>query len=88
MGFVPKNNRRWLTFSQRFEKLIGSKYLQEYTVTVKGDITNNIKGEKKSRNLDIDLGITTVGATTINYNYDINFFRNYLGKDFRNVGLK
>ena len=86
LGFVPKNNRRWLTISQGFEKLIGSKYLQQYRINVKGDITNNINGEKKSRNLDIDLGITTVGATAINYNYDINFFRNYLGKDFRNVG--
>ena len=86
LGFVPKNNRRWLTISQGFEKLIGSKYLQQYRINVKGDITNNINGEKKSRNLDIDLGITTIGATAINYNYDINFFRNYLGKDFRNVG--
>ena len=39
LGFVPKNNRRWLTISQGFEKLIGSKYLQEYRITVKGDIT-------------------------------------------------
>ena len=86
LGFVPKNNRRWLTISQGYEKLLGNKYLQNYSITVKGDITNNINGDKKSRNLDIDLGITTIGATAINYNYDINFFRNYLGKDFRNVG--
>ena len=86
LGFVPKNNRRWLTISQGYEKLLGNKYLQGYRINVKGDITNNINGDKKSRNLDIDLGITTIGATAINYNYDINFFRNYLGKDFRNVG--
>ena len=71
LGFVPKNNRRWLTISQGYEKLLGNKYLQEYRINVKGDITNNINGDKKSRNLDIDLGITTIGATAINYNLSL-----------------
>ena len=28
----------------------------------------------------------TVGKTEIKYNYDINFLRNYLGVDYKNVG--
>ena len=40
----------------------------------------------KSRNLDFDLSFVTVGKTEIKYNYDINFLRNYLGVDYKNVG--
>ena len=86
VGFVPKNNRKWLTISHGYQKYLDLDYLREYSISLKGDITNNFNNEKKSRNLDVDLSVTTIGATTINYNYDINFFRNYLGIDFKNVG--
>ena len=33
-----------------------------------------------------DISIKTFGKTLIQYNYDINFLRNYLNIDFKNVG--
>ena len=86
LGFVPKNNRKWMTFYQGYDKILNKKYLKRFTFSLKGDLTHNFKNELKSRNLDIDFSITTIGRTQINYNYDINFIRNYLGVDYKNVG--
>ena len=86
LGFVPKNNRKWMTFYQGYDKILNKKYLKRFTFSLKGDLTYNFKNELKSRNLDIDFSITTIGRTQINYNYDINFIRNYLGVDYKNVG--
>ncbi len=86
LGFVPKNNRKWLTFSQTYDKIINSEYLTRITLGLKGDITHNFNNKLKSRNMDIDIAIQTIGRTDIQYNYDINFIRNYMGVDYRNVG--
>ena len=86
LGFVPKNNRRWLTFYHGYDKILNKKYLKRFSLSFKGDLTHNFNNELKSRNLDVDLSITTLARTQINYNYDINFIRNYLGVNYRNVG--
>ena len=86
VGFTPKNNRKWLTFSQGYEGLFEEGIISKLETSLKGDITYNYDNDLKSRNLDFDLSFVTVGKTEISYNYDINFLRNYLGVDYKNVG--
>ena len=49
-------------------------------------MTYNFDNKLKSQNLDFDISIKTFGKTVIEYNYDINFIRNYLNVDYKNVG--
>ena len=84
LGFVPKNNRKWFTLSHGYDKILDKDYLKRFTFNMKGDLSHNFSNKLKSKSLDIDLSITTIGRTQISYKYSVNFFRNYLGVDYNN----
>ena len=86
VGFVPRINRKWTTIYHGYKSFFEKEYLQEFSIGLKGDLTYNFDNKIKSRNLDFDISIKTFGKTLIQYNYDINFLRNYLNIDFKNVG--
>ena len=86
VGFVPRINRKWTTVYHGYKSFFEKEYLQEFSIGLKGDLTYNFENRIKSRNLDFDISIKTFGKTQIQYNYDINFLRNYLNIDFKNVG--
>ena len=86
VGFVPRINRKWTTIYHGYKSFYEKEYLQEFSIGIKGDLTYNFDNKIKSRNLDFDISIKTFGKTLIQYNYDINFLRNYLNIDFKNVG--
>ena len=86
VGFTPKNNRKWLTLSQGYESFFENSLVSKLETSIKGDITYNYENQLKSTNLDLNLSIVTIGKTELQYNYDINFLRNYQNIDFKNVG--
>ena len=86
VGFVPRINRKWTTLYHGYKSFFEREYLQEFKFSLKGDLTYNFDNKLKSKNLDVDLEIKTFGKTKIQYNYDINFLRNYLDINFHNVG--
>ena len=86
VGFVPRINRKWTTIYHGYKSFYEKEYLQEFSIGIKGDLTYNFDNKIKSRNLDFDISVKTFGKTLIQYNYDINFLRNYLNIDFKNVG--
>ena len=86
VGFTPKNNRKWLTLSQGYESFFENSLVSKLETSIKGDITYNYENQLKSNNLDLNLSIVTIGKTELQYNYDINFLRNYQNIDSKNVG--
>ena len=86
VGFVPRINRKWTTIYHGYKSFFEKEYIQEFSVSLKGDLTYNFDNKLKSQNLDFDISIKTFGKTVIEYNYDINFIRNYLNVDYKNVG--
>jgi hypothetical protein len=86
VGFVPRINRKWTTFYQGYRNFFEKDYLQELSVSIKGDLTYNYDNKLKSKNIDFDITAKTFAKTLVMYNYDINPFRNFRGIDFKNVG--
>jgi len=85
VGFVPRINRKWTTFYHGYKNFFEYDYLQELSISLRGDLTYNFNNDLKSQNIDFDISLQTFAKTMIMYNYDINPFRNYKGIDFKNV---
>ena len=86
VGFVVKNNRRWGTVFHEYQNFINKKGLQFFSIGTKADINYTFQDYLKAVSIDGILGIITYLNTTIDYTYDWDIFKNYLGRDYRNVG--
>ena len=83
VGFVVKNDRRWLTLVQGYKNIINKKNIQSYSLGFKGDFLYNFNNELKVISLDLISGAKTIGNTDISYTYDLDVFKNYEGKDYK-----
>ena len=86
VGFVVKNNRRWGTVFHEYQNFINKKGLQFFSIGTKADVNYTFQDYLKAISIDGILGIKTFLNTTIEYTYDWDIFKNYLGRDYRNVG--
>ena len=86
VGFVVKNNRRWGTIFHEYQNFINKKGLQFFSVGTKADVVYTFQDYLKAVSIDGIFGIKTYLNTTIDYTYDWDVFKNFLGKDYRNVG--
>lgn len=86
VGFVVKNNRRWGTVFHEYQNFINKKGLQFFSIGTKADVNYTFQDYLKAVSIDGILGIKTYLNTTIEYTYDWDIFKNFLGRDYRNVG--
>jgi len=86
VGFVVKNNRRWGTVFHEYQNFINKKGLQFFSIGTKADVVYTFQDYLKAVSIDGIFGIKTYLNTTIEYTYDWDIFKNFLGKDYRNVG--
>ncbi len=86
VGFVVKNNRRWTTLFHEYQNFANTKALQFFSLGFKGDLVYTFENNFKALSLDGIISIKTFGNTDISYTYDFDAFKNYLGRDYRNVG--
>lgn len=86
VGFVVKNNRRWTTFYHEYQNFANTKALQFFSLGVKGDLVYTYDNNFKTFSIDGIVSIKTYGNTDISYTYDLDAFKNYLGRDYRNIG--
>ena len=86
VGFVVKNNRRWGTLFHEYQNFINKKGLQFFSIGTKADVVYTFQDYLKAISIDGIFGIKTYLNTTIEYTYDWDIFKNFLGKDYRNVG--
>ena len=86
VGFVVKNNRRWGTIFHEYQNFINKKGLQFFSLGTKADLNYTFQNYLKAVSIDGIIGIKTYLNTTIEYTYDWDIFKNYLGRNYRNVG--
>ena len=86
VGFVVKNNRRWGTIFHEYQNFINKKGLQFFSVGTKADLNYTFQNYLKAISIDGIFSIRTYLNTEIQYTYDWDIFKNYLGRDYRNVG--
>jgi len=86
VGFVVKNNRRWGTFFHEYQNFVNKKGLQFFSIGTKADINYTFQNNLKAISIDGIFSIQTFLNTKINYAFDWDIFKNYLGRDYKNVG--
>ncbi len=86
VGFVVKNNRRWLTFFHQYQNFANKKALQFFSLGTKADVNYTFDNNLKAISVDAIVGFKTLWNTEINYTYDFDVFKNYLGRDYHRVG--
>ena len=86
VGFVVKNNRRWLTFFHEYQNFANKKALQFFSLGTKADVNYTFDNNLKAISVDAIIGFKTLWNTEINYTYDFDVFKNYLGRDYHRVG--
>jgi hypothetical protein len=86
VGFVVKNNRRWGTIFHEYQNFINKKGLQFFSIGTKADLNYTFQNYLKAISIDGIFSIRTYLNTEIQYTYDWDIFKNYLDRDYRNVG--
>lgn len=86
VGFVVKNNRRWGTLYHEYQNFINKKGLQFFSIGTKADLNYTFQNYLKAISIDGILSVRTFLNTVIDYTYDWDIFKNFLGRNYRNVG--
>ena len=86
VGFVVKNNRRWATLYHVYQNFPNKEGLQFFSLGTKADVNITYQDYLKAVSVDGILSLNTFFNTSINYSYDWDIFKNFLGRNYRNVG--
>ena len=87
VGFVVKNNRRWISLKQQYQNFLNKKGLQYFSVGYKGDLQRTPQGEFKTLSIDGIVQIRTFLNTSIGYTYDFDVKKDYLDRLYYNLGV-
>ena len=85
VGFVVKNNRKWATLYHTYQTFPNKPALQFLSFGTKADIVYTYEDYLKTISVDGILSIKTLFNTEISYTFDFDAFKNFLGKDYRNL---
>ena len=87
MGIITRNNRRFISFTNRYNKIIDFDFIREFGFAIDSDFVKNFNDELNLISLNFKGNISITGNTSIDYNYDLDAFKNFLGYDFKNIGI-
>ena len=85
VGFVVKNNRRWATLYHAYQVFPNKPALQFLSFGTKADIVYTYEDYLKTISVDAILSVKTLFNTEITYTLDFDAFKNFLGRDYRNL---
>ena len=85
VGFVVKNNRRWATLYHTYQVFPNKPALQFFSFGTKADIVYTYEDYLKTISVDAILSVKTLFNTEITYTLDFDAFKNFLGRDYRNL---
>ena len=85
VGFVVKNNRRWATLYHTYQVFPNKPALQFLSFGTKADIVYTYEDYLKTISVDAILSVKTLFNTEITYTLDFDAFKNFLGRDYRNL---
>ena len=85
VGFIVKNNRKWGTLYHAYQTFPNKPALQYFSIGTKADILYTYEDYLKTISVDGIWSIKTLFNTEINYTHDRDIFKNFLGRDYRNL---
>jgi len=85
VGFIVKNNRKWGTLFHAYQTFPNKPALQYFSIGTKADILYTYEDYLKTISVDGILSIKTLFNTEINFTHDRDVFKNFLGRDYRNL---
>ena len=85
VGFIVKNNRKWGTLYHAYQTFPNKPALQYFSIGTKADILYTYEDYLKTISVDGILSIKTLFNTEINFTHDRDLFKNFLGRDYRNL---
>ncbi len=86
VGFLVKNNRRWVTVFHSYQNYINKKALQFFNIGGKADIVYTFENKLKTISLDGIITLRTILGSLIKYTYDWDIYKIYLDKEYNNLG--
>jgi hypothetical protein len=87
LGIITRNNRRLVSFTNTYNNIIDLDFVREFGFAFDSDIVKNFNDELNLISLNFKGNISIKGNTSIDYNYDLDTFKNFLGYDFKNMGI-
>ena len=85
LGFVVKNNRRWATIAHAYQIFPNKPAIQFFSIGSKADVLYTYQDYLKTISIDGIISLKTLFNTEINYSYDWDVFKNFLGRDYKNL---
>ena len=85
VGFVVKNNRRWATLYHTYQVFPNKPAIQFFSIGTKADVLYTYQDYLKTISFDGIISLKTLFNTEINYTYDWDAFKNFLGRDYKNL---
>lgn len=85
VGFVVKNNRRWATLYHTYQVFPNKPAIQFFSIGTKADVLYTYQDYLKTISIDGIISLKTLFNTEINYTYDWDAFKNFLGRDYKNL---
>ena len=87
LGIITRNNQKHISFTNTYNNIINRKFVREIEFSTDLDIRKNFSNQLNLISINFAGEASFFGNTSIAYNYDLDTFYNYLGYDFKNLGL-
>lgn len=87
LGIITRNNQKHISFTNTYNNIINRKYVREFEFSTDLDIRRNFSNQLNLISINFAGEASLYGNSSIAYNYDLDTFYNYLGYDFKNLGL-
>ena len=87
LGIITRNNQKHFSFTNTYNNIFNGKFLREFEFSNDFDIRRNFNNELNLISINFAGSANFYGNSSIAYNYDLDTFFNYLGYDFKNLGL-
>ena len=87
LGIITRNNQKHISFTNTYNNIINRKFVREFEFSTDLDIRRNFSNQLNLISINFAGEASLYGNSSIAYNYDLDTFYNYLGYDFKNLGL-
>lgn len=87
LGFITRTNRRLISFTNTYNNIIDRDFVRQFGFELDIDAQKNFNNELNLISINLKGEVSIRGNSSIEYDYDLDTFKNYLGYDFKNTGI-
>jgi len=86
VGFVVKNNRKHTTLYHEYQNIINKPLVQSFGFGFKGDLVATFQKRWEAASTDLFFTAKMLGNTSFAIIYDFDWFKEFNGTEYRNLG--